>query len=302
MRNDRCEQKVCEHLAPSGAPTQITSGLTRAPIRFSRLRQDWPDTRPSKREPREDAYAVHISLRAAGPCETWMNGRKFGSDTIPNGATTLLTLDSGLITCCHSAYDFMRIHIPRLAIDELADDAGLPRPSHLRAPFFKVAFDSILFQFATAALTALEQPAEVSSLFLDHIALATLAHVHRSYLGSSTEAPERHGGLAPWQERRAKEAMSASLDKDISIAQLASECGLSCSHFARGFRKATGRPPHRWLLERRVETAQGLLLNSPMSLREIAKTCGFSDQSHLTRAFARMVGTSPGAWRRTRRG
>jgi len=302
MRNDRCEQKVCEHLAPCGAPTQITSGLTRAPIRFSRLRQDWPDTRPSKREPREDAYAVHISLRAAGPCETWMNGRKFGSDTIPNGATTLLTLDSGLITCCHSAYDFMRIHIPRLAIDELADDAGLPRPSHLRAPFFKVAFDSILFQFATAALTALEQPAEVSSLFLDHIALATLAHVHRSYLGSSTEAPERHGGLAPWQERRAKEAMSASLDKDISIAQLASECGLSCSHFARGFRKATGRPPHRWLLERRVETAQGLLLNSPMSLREIAKTCGFSDQSHLTRAFARMVGTSPGAWRRTRRG
>jgi AraC family transcriptional regulator len=302
MRNDRCEQKVCEHLGLSGAATQIASGLTRAPIRFSRRRQDWPDGRPSKREPREDAYAIHISLRAAGPCETWINGRKFGPDTIPKGATTLLTLDSGLSTCCHSAYDFMRIHIPRLAIDELADDAGLPRPSHLRAPFFKVVLDSVLFQFATAALSALEQPAEASSLFLDHIALATLAHVHRTYLGSSTETPQLHGGLAPWQERRAKEAMSASLDRDISIAQLASECGLSCSHFARGFRKATGLPPHRWLLERRVETAQGLLLNSPMSLREIAKTCGFSDQSHLTRAFARMVGTSPGAWRRTRRG
>lgn len=301
MRNDRCEHEVCERLGLSSAATQITSRPTRAPIRFSRLRQDWPDRRPTKREAREDAYAVHISLRAAGPRETWMNGRKFWSDTIPKGATTLLTLDSGHSTCCYSAYDFMRIHIPRLAIDELADDAGLSRPSHLRAPFFKVALDSVLFQFATAALSALEQPAESSSLFLDHIALATLAHVHRTYLGGSTEAPQLHGGLAPWQERRAKETMSASLDKDISIAHLASECGLSSSHFARAFRKATGRPPHRWLLERRVETAQGLLLNSPMSLREIAEACGFSDQSHLTRAFARMVGTSPGAWRRTRK-
>ena len=85
MRNDGCEHKVPEHLGLSSAPTQITSGLTRA-IRFSRLRQDWPDRRPTKREAREDAYAVHISLHAAGPRETWMNGRKFWSDTIPKGA------------------------------------------------------------------------------------------------------------------------------------------------------------------------------------------------------------------------
>ena len=289
-------------LSPPSEATHITARLMRAPVRFSRLRQDWPDTRPTNREAREDSYAVHIALRAAGPCETWMNGRKFGSDTVPEGASTLFTLDSGPSTCCHSAYDFMRVHIPRRAIDEVAHDAGLARPSHLRAPFFKIALDSVLFQFATAALSALEQPVEASSLFLDHIALATVAHVHRTYLGSPTGAPQPQGGLAPWQERRAKEAISANLEKGISIAQLASECGLSCSHFARAFRMATGRPPHRWLLERRVETAQGLLLNSPMCLREIAKACGFSDQSHLTRAFARMVGTSPGAWRRTRRG
>jgi transcriptional regulator GlxA family with amidase domain len=94
--------------------------------------------------------------------------------------------------------------------------------------------------------------------------------------------------------------MYANLDKDISIAQLASECGVSSSHFARAFKQATGRPPHRWLLERRVETAQALLLNSQASLDEIARACGFSDQSHLARAFKRIVGTSPRAWRRRR--
>ena len=76
--------------------------------------------------------------------------------------------------------------------------------------------------------------------------------------------------------------MNASLDKDISIAQLASECGLSSSHFARAFKQATGQPPYRWLLERRLDTAQDLLLNSQMSLQEIASACGFLDQSHFS--------------------
>ena len=77
--------------------------------------------------------------------------------------------------------------------------------------------------------------------------------------GASTtliEGRALRGGLSPWQERRAKEAMNANLHGDVSIAELARECGLSNSHFARAFKQATGRPPYQWLLEGRVETAQ----------------------------------------------
>jgi len=95
----------------------------------------------------------HISLRAAGPCETWMNGRKFGSDTIPkrcgNSADARFWYHHLL---SFSAYDFMRIHIPRLAIDELAGRRRRPfrGPSHLRGPFFSESrLDSVLFQLAT---------------------------------------------------------------------------------------------------------------------------------------------------------
>ncbi len=302
MRNDRFEREICERFGLSSAPTLITSRLTKAPVTFSRLRRDWSDERrPTKCAPREDAYAIHIALRAAGPCETWMNGRKLGSDSLPEGATTLLTLDSGPSTCCHSAYDFVRIQIPRLAMDELADDTGLPRPGHLRAPFFKITLDSVLFQFATAALPALERPAEARSLFLDHIALATLAHVHRTYLGGSTEARQLLGGLAPWQERRAKELMTARLDRRLSMAELASECRLSCTHFARAFRQSAGLPPHRWLLGYRVAKAKALLLADHAPLGDVASACGFADQCHLTRVFSRYVGESPAAWRRTRK-
>jgi AraC-like DNA-binding protein len=162
--------------------------------------------------------------------------------------------------------------------------------------------DAVLRHLFTSLLPILVQPEEGNSLFVDHIALALQAHLLQAYGTSAIGGRTVRRGLAPWQERRAKEAMNANLNKDISIADLARELGLSSSHFARAFRQATGRPPHRWLLERRVETAQRLLLNSTMTLQEIAIACGFTDQSTFTRAFTRLVGTSPAAWRRLRQG
>ena len=112
--------------------------------------------------------------------------------------------------------------------------------------------------------------------------------------------PPVRGGLAPWQERRAKELMSTHLGREISLAFVAGECRLSVSHFARSFKQCTGKPPHRWLLENRVEKAKELLTDAGLPLAEIALECGFSDQSHFTRVFSRIAGTSPGTWRRLR--
>jgi len=67
------------------------------------------------------------------------------------------------------------------------------------------------------------------------------------------------------------------------------------------FKKTSGLTPHRWLVQRRLERAQDLLLWSTLSLAQIALDCGFSEQSHFTRTFTRLVGTSPGEWRRQRR-
>jgi AraC-like DNA-binding protein len=72
--------------------------------------------------------------------------------------------------------------------------------------------------------------------------------------------------------------------------------------FVRAFKETTGLPPHRWLMSRRIERAQETLINSRLSLVEIAERTGFADQSHFTRVFTGTVGTSPGEWRRERRG
>jgi methylphosphotriester-DNA--protein-cysteine methyltransferase len=66
----------------------------------------------------------------------------------------------------------------------------------------------------------------------------------------------------------------------------------------RAFRRTLGVAPHNWLLARRVEAAKEKLRDGRLSLLDVALACGFADQSHLTRVFTRMVGISPGAWRR----
>jgi AraC family transcriptional regulator len=81
---------------------------------------------------------------------------------------------------------------------------------------------------------------------------------------------------------------------------VARECRLSVSQFSRAFRRTMGVAPHKWLLTRRVEVAKDRLRDNLLSLPDVALACGFADQSHLTRVFTRIVGLSPGAWRRAR--
>ena len=122
--------------------------------------------------------------------------------------------------------------------------------------------------------------------------------LQRENLALREQAAGARGGLAPWQLRRAEALMSENLSVQVSLGQVAQECGLSVRHLTRAFRQSTGVPPHRWLLNRRVERAKTLLPNTKLSLSDVALACGFGDQSHFTRTFTAAVRLSPGVWRR----
>lgn len=81
----------------------------------------------------------------------------------------------------------------------------------------------------------------------------------------------------------------------LTLATLASEAGLSRYQFLRAFTRLTGMPPHAYLLQRRVQRARGLVRDG-MPLAEAAASCGFADQSHMTRCFVRCFGLTPGAF------
>lgn|GEM_PF-1323167 len=137
-----------------------------------------------------------------------------------------------------------------------------------------------------------------NSPLLAHVALALRAILPGGTQGND-EASAARGGLAGWQERRAIAFMQERLDQSFPVAAVAEACGLSVNHFSRAFRRSLGKPPHRWLLDQRIEKARELLRDESLPLADIALACGFAEQSHFTRVFARIAGMPPGAWRRT---
>jgi len=109
------------------------------------------------------------------------------------------------------------------------------------------------------------------------------------------------GRLAPWQVKRVAHFIDDKLGEKIGVQDFAAVTRLGRSHFARAFRATVGEAPHAYLVRRRIERAQQLILMTDKSLAEIALDCGLTDQPHLTRLFRRVVGMSPGAWRRWHR-
>jgi AraC-like DNA-binding protein len=59
-------------------------------------------------------------------------------------------------------------------------------------------------------------------------------------------------------------------------------------------------PAHRFLIQKRIETAKSLIVHTEKPLLDIALECGFTDQSAFNRSFRALVGTTPGTWRRER--
>jgi AraC-like DNA-binding protein len=127
-----------------------------------------------------------------------------------------------------------------------------------------------------------------------------------SNLLNMLQAPPRSGGiihvLAPWQARRIHSYIEAHLDQTIRVESLAGQVQLSVSHFFRAFRGTFGITPLAFIMHCRTNRAKEMLgcTNDPIS--QIASACGFADQAHFSRIFARNIGMPPGVWRRLQRG
>ena len=111
----------------------------------------------------------------------------------------------------------------------------------------------------------------------------------------------RHAGLAASRAaaspalHQVRDQLADDLTHTPSLAELATLAGLSRFQVLRHFADAYGMPPHAWLRQQRVLRARALIA-SGVGLAEVATTCGFADQSHMTRSFVQQFGFTPGAW------
>jgi len=276
----------------------VSRTLRKGVVGYTETRSDNPTHALSDPIPREDAFLITLQLRDFPDHKYWEDGRQTPIFSLWAGCTALHNLKRSPAFLIDKPFHSVHFYLPRKFLNAIADDANARHIGDLHYEPGNGVDDPTMRALASALLPALDQPEQINRMFVDHVMLAVGFHVAQTYGGLQAVTGLMHGGLAPWQERRAKEIIEANLDGETSLAELARECGLSTSHFSRAFRDTVGIAPHQWLSRQRIEKAKRLLRNRQSSLAEVALACGFVDQSHFTRVFTKLSGTGPGAWRR----
>ncbi|WP_225906389.1 MULTISPECIES: helix-turn-helix domain-containing protein [Ensifer] len=267
------------------------------PITLTRLSSDGCDLGPAVANRREEAFNIITQLSDFRLHRLWRGGTLVFEGGHRKGALAITDLREEW-RCHHlSPFDNVRLQIPFSQMRAFATEQGRPDFTGLRcAPG---THDGVMLGLAQALLPAFERPQEASQLFLDQVSLAILTHLMQTY-GGLYLPKERKGTLAAWQEKRALDFLSGHVDGQFSLSELAEACALSKSYFIKAFKVSFGCTPLRWLAEYRVTRAKELLLKN-VPIAEIAISCGFADQSHMTKTFVAIAGETPARFRRTRR-
>jgi AraC family transcriptional regulator len=202
-----------------------------------------------------------------------------------------------------STVQVMHMYVPALVFERLMGDYNLPVSAARSLHYLCGVQDEVINQIGVSVLSEMTHPTaagrmlvETSSLFL----AARLAHSYIEAGGTHRQAPSCHG-LDATRLRRVLDYVEERLADDIAVADLANVASLSIFHFTRAFAAAVGVPPHRYVSQRRLESAKAMIAAGRISLGKIAFDCQFSSQSSFCRAFRRATGMTPGEYRRAAR-
>jgi AraC-like DNA-binding protein len=280
--------------------TKGVSSQFLTPPTFTITRLQSPDGLPdriTKLSP-VSALLVSVSLKSlpSSNYQVWTADKLIPTSTVHAFQSNVIDFDLQPRCWAGCGFDYVHYSVPRKGLDDIAEDMGFGRVSDYRLAVLRD--DLVVAQITKSVLPFLGRSDGLSVLALDQFSLILGAHLLQQY-GVLQKAGRRStGGLAAWQMRRASELLHENLHGHIRLSEIARECGLSVSHFARSFKTSFGISTHQWLIQHRIDHAKQLLSQTSMSLIEIAIQSGFNDQAAFTRAFHQLVGTSPGRWRR----
>ncbi|HLZ77213.1 helix-turn-helix transcriptional regulator [Phenylobacterium sp.] len=290
-------RELAKNFGAADARSIVTRSLQHTAFAATEIRVDRPTGQLSEPIPPQDAYIICLVLRDLPDNSYWEEGREYGRYFFRAGETTIADLRRQPLGGIDKPIHSLLMYLPRTTMNALAEEDRHPRVENLRFAPGAGFRDETVRNLGLSLLPALRAPERANRLFTDHVALALAAHAMHAY-GGQPCARRIRGGLAPWQEKRAKDMILGDLAGGTSLEAIAAACGLSVSHFARSFRQVTGLAPHAWLLKARVQRAMALLRRPDETLTEVALASGFADHSHFTKVFTRHTGVSPSVWRR----
>ena len=130
---------------------------------------------------------------------------------------------------------------------------------------------------------------------------AFICRTNRSLATAESIESERIGAILEPSIQQAAQYISEHFREDISLADVAAQAYMSGSYFSRKFKKITGLNFSEYLTSTRIKAADDLLLQTSLSIAEIAASCGFGDANYFGDIFKKHKGMSPTKYRRMRK-
>jgi len=243
----------------------------------------------------DEACTVILHLRAVDLLELHgMTGLLWSGRCAPGSVNVIARREALTLEASH-VLEALVLGIPHLCVPRAASTAQASRGvdrTEAHEPH-----DAVGHRLGLAFLAA-AKATDVRPLSAVHLARAMCYHFAFKHAWVQAKfASAEQCGLAPWQARTAARLLDRA---DVQVRDVAAACGLSSSAFARLFRITFLRSPQAWQADRRIDAVKGLL-DTDVSLADAALQAGYSDQASMSRAFRRLVGASPGAWRMSQR-
>ncbi len=219
------------------------------------------------------------------------------------GDFSLMPQDTAAVVLADSEQEVRDVVIPggalRKLVGELATDfSGDFGRLHAR-PFR----DFFLEQLCQQLWRESEAGNPYGNLFADGALISIAAILLRLRDGAACEVSNRRTDpLVAGLRSRIDDYIHAHLDQNFTMRTLAELADYPEAGFARAFKAAFGQTPHRYILSQRLTRAQELLAANDLTLAEVAYSCGFASQSHMTDVFRQKLGVTPGRYRKELRG
>ena len=196
------------------------------------------------------------------------------------------------------SFDFVLAQVASSGLARIADETDAVRVTGLAAA--GADHDEVLGGLLGSLFASTAHRTERSALFVDQISVAIGIHLLARYGNGRMPTLGRRRTLSARQTAVVRDMLEASIGGDLAVSDLARACNMAPGALLGAFRDTFGQTPHQFLMQRRIEQACVMLLSPATPLKDIALECGYSDQSHFTRSFAKAMGDTPGAWRRNR--
>ena len=148
-----------------------------------------------------------------------------------------------------------------------------------------------------AVLEEARRGSSADPLLVEACCSALSIHLARAYRDVPAGDEPGPRSLSRQELKRVTQYVDSHRASRILVADLASLLHMSSTHFARRFQATVGVPPHRYIIRHRLLRAREALGSTTDTILAIAFDNGFSDQSHLTRAFRQEFGVTPGQYR-----